>query len=225
MPLAELLPPGRNLFFDLPGHGKSADWTGVDYHADVLGILNELTDEPAHVIGHSFGATVALRMAIEQPQRVTQLTLIEPVMFAAAKDARALSAHRAAFSPFVAAMEKGDLERASELFVSMWGTGPSWSELSKPRRDKIISQIHLIPAAASVIEDDEPKLVDRLANITCLVDLIEGSASQPIMSAILDGLELTIPHVHRTCVQGADHMVPITHAKDVACAITSSQQT
>ncbi|MDA9207988.1 alpha/beta hydrolase [Octadecabacter sp.] len=224
MPLADLLPPGRNVFFDLPGHGKSAPWVGDNYHSDVLGIVDELADEPAHVIGHSFGATVALRLAIEQPHRVARLTLIEPVMFAAAKDARALSVHRAAFSPFVSAMENGDLEKASELFVSMWGTGPSWPNLSKRRRDRIISQIHLIPAAASVIEDDEPKLADRLENVSCIVDLIEGSTSQPIMSAILDGLEATIPHVNRTCVQGADHMVPITHAKDVARAIANSKR-
>ena len=91
----------------------------MDYHADTLAIVDALTDGPTHLVGHSFGATVALRMAIERPQKVARLTLIEPVMFAASRDNDATKAHRAAFRPFVDAFAKGDLQVASAAFVGM----------------------------------------------------------------------------------------------------------
>jgi lipase len=78
-------------FPDRAGHGGARGGTrratgprfprpGTEH---ALGLLPE---GPVHLIGHSFGATVALRLAIEAPERVASLTLIEPVLFAAAPD-------------------------------------------------------------------------------------------------------------------------------------------
>lgn len=219
-PLAAALPPGRNIFFDLPGHGQSADWAGADYHGDTLRIAEQLLDGPAHIIGHSFGATVALRMAIEARHVVSRVTLIEPVMFAAARADDAVAAHRAAFQPFVDAYARGDLGAASAVFVDMWGAGPDWATLPQAARDRMIGQIHMIPAAAPVIEDDVPGLVGRLGDITCPVDLIEAEHSQPIMAAIMDGLQAGIPHARHHLIKGSGHMAPITHPEDVARAVS-----
>ena len=38
--------------------------------------------EPMDVVGHSFGGSIALRLALEMPELVKSLTLIEPVCFA-----------------------------------------------------------------------------------------------------------------------------------------------
>jgi pimeloyl-ACP methyl ester carboxylesterase len=71
--------------FDLPGHGRSADWDGAsDYHHLSTQIAASFLTEPVDLIGHSFGATVALRLAVEQPQKLRSLILIEPVFFAVA---------------------------------------------------------------------------------------------------------------------------------------------
>ena len=77
--------------FDLPGHGRSSDWDGVaEYQHLSTQIAASFITEPVDLIGHSFGATVALRLAVEQPQKLRSLTLIEPVFFAvAARDAPA----------------------------------------------------------------------------------------------------------------------------------------
>ena len=77
--------------FDLPGHGRSPDWDGVvEYQHLSTQIAASFVIEPVDLIGHSFGATVALRLAVEQPQKLRSLTLIEPVFFAvAARDAPA----------------------------------------------------------------------------------------------------------------------------------------
>lgn len=59
---------------------------------------------PVDVIGHSFGATVALRLALERPELVRSLVLVEPVLFAAAKAAEdprfaAFAAREGCFGP------------------------------------------------------------------------------------------------------------------------------
>jgi len=213
------LGPAHSTFFDLPGHGKSGAWVEGDHHGETCAVADGLLNGPAHLIGHSYGGTVALRMAVEAPQKVSRITLIEPVMFVAVKDAAARDAHRRAFAPFVQAMEQGDLARASEVFTAMWGTGPGWQDLPQTARERIASQIHMIPAASPVIEEDNIGLVARLGQISCPVDLIEGSDSQPVMSHILDGLAARIPQARRHVIDGAGHMVALTHPEKVAVTL------
>ena len=68
---------------DLPGHGAGADAdTARDFHDQATeAVTCSLPEEPAPIIGHSFGATVALRLAIERPGQVSALVLYEPVLF------------------------------------------------------------------------------------------------------------------------------------------------
>lgn len=216
MPLAGVLPPARDVFFDLPGHGSSADWTGDAYQTDVLRIIEDLADASVHLVGHSFGATAALRFAVEHPDRVTRLTLIEPVMFAAAQDR---GGYDTSMISFIEAWKNKDLPAATVAFLRMWGAGPPLSDMPPAMREKLVSQIHMIPAAAPAIDLDVHGIMARLPNVQCPVDLIEGNQSQPVMSSILDGLAAGMPHAVRTCIKGAGHMVPITHAADVASAL------
>ena len=75
------------LLIELPGHGLAEDYDETrDYSDQAVEIaLEEMPSTPVPLIGHSFGAAVALRIAIERPYRISSLVLIEPVMFAAVK--------------------------------------------------------------------------------------------------------------------------------------------
>lgn len=65
---------------DRPGHGRSAH-PGRPDDAEADGALvAELIGEGAHLVGHSFGACVALAAAVRRPEAVRSLTLIEPAM-------------------------------------------------------------------------------------------------------------------------------------------------
>ena len=69
--------------YDLPSHGKSSDWDGTgDLHDVATNMGRALLTEPMDLIGHSFGATVAMRLGMEHPELVRSLTMIEPVYFA-----------------------------------------------------------------------------------------------------------------------------------------------
>jgi len=58
--------------------GPSADWTVERLAQDVYGLLARLGIGPAHVVGHSLGADVALQLALDHPARVRSLLLLNP---------------------------------------------------------------------------------------------------------------------------------------------------
>lgn len=68
---------------DLLGHGRSswaAPWS-IDANVRALvGLLEEQADAPVLVVGHSFGAAVALHLAATHPDRVAALVLLDPAI-------------------------------------------------------------------------------------------------------------------------------------------------
>jgi pimeloyl-ACP methyl ester carboxylesterase len=49
--------------------------------ADCLALLRYLRVERAHVVGHSFGGSIALQLAVQAPEVVHSLVLLEPALF------------------------------------------------------------------------------------------------------------------------------------------------
>jgi pimeloyl-ACP methyl ester carboxylesterase len=70
------------VLYDMRGHGKSertpTGYTVADSVADLRALLAALDVEgPVHLVGNSYGGTVALRFALSHPESVASLTLIE----------------------------------------------------------------------------------------------------------------------------------------------------
>jgi pimeloyl-ACP methyl ester carboxylesterase len=74
--------------YDLRGHGYSdmppSGYTTADHAGDLARIMDQLGIAHASVVGHSFGADVALHFAILNPDRVDKLVLVEPAIQALA---------------------------------------------------------------------------------------------------------------------------------------------
>ncbi|MFG5384749.1 alpha/beta fold hydrolase [Yoonia sp. R2-816] len=225
LPLANAL-GCRATLFDMPGHGRSADWDGTtEYQSLVADIAASFCDGPTHLIGHSFGATAALRLAVTRPDLVNRLTLIEPVYFAAAKGAEAHQAHAIKFRPFVGAMLTGEEAKAAEIFNALWGDTP-WADLSERRQAYLTERIHLIVAGAAAIEEDADGIIsaEKLSALSIPVSLIRGADSEPVIEAIHNSLVSRIPNATDHVVAGAGHMVPLTHVEEVARIIRAADQ-
>ena len=87
---------------DRRGYGDSPDVAHSDATVDAEDLAALLAGRPAHLVGHSSGAVVALLAAADNPGAVRSLTLIEPSCYrAAANDpivASALAQHREALT-------------------------------------------------------------------------------------------------------------------------------
>ncbi len=208
----------------MPGHGRSAPWDG---HGEIqeatARIAADLCDGPTDLIGHSFGATVALRLAVMRPDLVRSLVLIEPVFFAAgfAADPGARAAFDAAMGSFATAMAAGDKLAAARAFTGVWGAGANWADLSEAQRRAMAAQMPLIEAAHPVLYDDAAGLLAGgvLQAVTVPVLLVEGSLSPAIIAAINAGLAARLPQADRAVIIGAGHMAPITHPAQVSTEI------
>lgn len=220
-PLATSL--GGGFGIDLPGHGKSPPWDEtLDYQAQCVAWAREAMPDPRPVIGHSFGATVALRLAVERPDLVTDLVLIEPVYFAAARlhDPDAYARYKADNAGVEAALATGDLHAQAEAFTTMWG-GTPWAELPGRFKDTIAAQMPLIRAQWAGIDADSGAVFapGALSRVTCPVTLIRGADTQPVVGAIHAVLAKLLPQSREDVVDGAGHMCAVTHPARVAALI------
>ncbi len=214
--------------YDLPGHGRSGAWhPGEEYQEQAMemaiGLIRDWGEDPVHVVGHSFGGTVALRLAVEHPELVASLTLYEPVFFTAGFQAfpELKAEHDAEMAGYADAFAAGDYEGAARAFMRVWGDGRSWDSLPEAQRQGFIDRIQLIDAIKGTNYGDPGAMLaqGRLRSLSCPVLLMEGAESPVYVARINDALQMQIPDAERVVLQGAAHMGPVTHAAAVAAEL------
>lgn len=217
--------------FDIPGHGRSADW---DNHADIQAVTTNMAADfptgPVDVIGHSFGGTVALRLAIEHPHLVRSLTLIEPVFFAIAfADTPGLRAqYDAVHQPQFEAVQRGDFTAATKAFNALWGDADMpWDSLPQQMRDNMVKRYGAIITASPAVDDDSGRMLasGALERITAPALLLEGAKSPEILDLVNTGLLNRLPNARRVVLPDCGHMLPLTHPAEVAAHIRAFLKT
>lgn len=212
---------GRVTLFDLPDHGRSDDLPdGLDLHDQVTQIATTLIEDGSHVVGHSFGATVALRLALQDP-RVSRLTLIEPVLFSVAEGTEAYRQHGIDYEPVKQAFDAGDMEAAARAFLQTWGMGVPWEALPDKVRRESLRAIRHVRDSEDCLHRDRIGFLDpgRLETLDIPVTLIAGAKTHPVVADIHAGLAARLPRATCVVIPGAGHMVPITHPKEVGRAM------
>ncbi len=213
---------------DMLSHGRSPDWDREgDFQNRSVAAVDHLLTDGMDLIGHSFGATIALRLALAHPDKVRSLTMIEPVFFAVAlADAPDLvSDHDQHAAGFTDALRAGDDALAARLFNRMWSTetSPRWPDLPESTRAAMTRAIHVVPACRPSLYDDNAGVLapGHLSRITCPTLLLRGSETHPVIGVVNDGLAARLPDGSSEVVPGAGHMLPISHPAETAAAWTA----
>ena len=89
--------------------------------ADAAGLLSHLGVDRAHVVGHSTGANIAMQLALDRPQVVQTLALLEPWLTAAPS----APAFFEQAGPPMEAYASGEKETAMAGFISL-ASGLEW---------------------------------------------------------------------------------------------------
>lgn len=222
-PLAERLEGLVDLSgFDFPSHGHSPDWdeTSGDLHDAITRYAAALIDSPVDLIGHSFGATVALRLAVCAPQNVRTLTLIEPVLFAAAPE----DAQNAENAKYADLRSRGDWTAMARIFLDEWGVPGAGLPSDGPRAERLETQMRMVSNSnrALMLDSGDSLRAGGMEAIKAPVMLISGENSQPIIRQIEDALAARLPDARQAMVAGAGHMLPLTHPDQLASLVATN---
>ncbi|HEU0036129.1 MAG TPA: alpha/beta hydrolase [Kofleriaceae bacterium] len=215
-----LAPQHRVVAPDLIGYGSSRWPVGQPFHfRDDLAHLAQLLDEPAHVVGHSYGGFLALQLALAHPAHVRSLAVYEPVAFGildedSDADARAQLAQLPTYTPDAHGVDEAWLA----AFVTWWNGPGAWDALAEPTRQAFrdvgwkVSQ-----EVASLVTDRTDRA--GYAQITVPTLVLGGGRSPLAERRVLDKLARTLPAATLRVFPELGHMAPITHAAIVNAAI------
>lgn len=218
--LSEALAPGfRVLAPDLLGYGASSPWPdGAPFAlGQDLALLERLLDEagaPVHLVGHSYGGLLALKLALARPGAVRSLALYEPVAFGVlAPEERGELLSLPAYDG-----AKGVDEAWLEQFIDGWNGTGAWRALNAETQEAFrrvgwkVSQ-----EVAGIMADPTSRAACAALAVPTL--LLGGEQSPAFEQRVLTALAGALPRARLQLLPGVGHMGPITHAARVNEAI------
>lgn len=218
----------RVLAPDLYGYGGTDHWDGqrplcLADEAALVGHLIAKSPGRVHLVGHSYGGAVALRIALEQSQRLATLTLIEPVAFhllsnAGLVEEDLLDVVREVADAISLAAASGNYWGGMEGFVDFWNGPGAWSRTQDVTRARLCRHVPKIATDfSSTINEETPLEAYRRIDVPTLI--LSGLEGPLVTYPIAEMLAQTLPRGHLAIVGGAGHMLPLTHSEIVNGAI------
>jgi pimeloyl-ACP methyl ester carboxylesterase len=166
---------------------------------------------------------VALRFALEHPQRLRSLTLVEPSCF------HLLGAHgiaelalldeiRAVAGQVNRGVLSGDYRGGMRTFIDYWSGAGTWDAMTEARQARFAELgLHVAHHFGGLLEEDTPLEAYERVRVPTLI--LCGTRSPAPSRALTRLLADTLPRARHRTIQGAGHMGPITHPADVNAPI------
>lgn len=222
-----LAPRYRMLAPDAWGAGDSPAWREgrprrLDDEVDLIEPVLERAGPGAVLVGHSYGASVALRAALRWPGRVRALALYEPTLFSLL-DQESAAPNEADGIRLVAAAaaqdaERGDLDAAARGFIDYWTGAGSWDRTPPARRAPIARSMADVRHWAHALFTDDATLA-RFAALRIPVLYMTGSDTPPPARGVARLLVSALPDVTTRVFAGLGHMGPLADPGAVNGAI------
>jgi len=225
--MESLAPRFRVLAADSYGAGKSPGWPTDrpvrlgDEVALLEPVFARAGGGPA-IVGHSYGAAVALIAAVTQPGRFRALALYEPTLFALVdaespppNDADGI---RDAVAGAVAALGADDPAGAARCFIDFWMGKGAWDQTPEPRKGPIATSVTNVRGWAHALFG-EPTPLSAFAELDVPVLYMIGARSPASSRAVARLLTRVLPRVEVVEFEGLGHMGPVTHPEVVNEAI------
>jgi pimeloyl-ACP methyl ester carboxylesterase len=214
-----------------------ADYSMREHVDDLAALLGSIDASPVHLIGHSYGAFVALLLALRAPGSVRTLVLAEPpvITLFVSNEPRAaeilrllvtrprsalaiMSFGATGLRPATVAARRGDMEEAMRTFGRAVLGAETYDGLSPARRE----QSNANAIRAEFLGSGFPSLDDdELGQMRAPTLLIGGQRSRPLFHRLLDRLEELLPRCERIEIPAASHNIHEDNAPAYTEAVRS----
>jgi pimeloyl-ACP methyl ester carboxylesterase len=210
------------------GCESTGPWTGdhaftlADEAQRTIAIIDR-NEGNVHLVGHSYGAGVALHAAVERPDRIASLTLYEPLAFhllrtMGERGAAALSEILAIAARTAKAVTSGNYRAAAISFVEYWSGRGAWVALRPSVQAALTRWMPKAPLDfRALISERAP--ASAYARFPFPVLIMRGERAPAPSRLVADVLASVIPAARLGVIAGAGHMGPLTHAPEVNAAI------
>ncbi len=248
LPLLILLPPGaagasiwrpiaalvrdrfRTAAVNPSGYGETAAFAGPapmtirdEAEAAAAAIRAELANGaggPAHIVGHSYGGTISLVLALEWPELVGRLTLLEPApypLLRAAGETVFADEISGRNRDFIDTVRGGGLnDAAMEAYLDYFNGRPGyWRGLDGDTRNRMLALPERLADNLDAVERLKMRPAD-LAAIAAPVAVIRGAATDPLHARLSELVAGAIPGATLADLPGAGHMMTLTHGPEIA---------
>ena len=224
--LAQILGPAFNVTApDLIGCGEGPSWHGAgafrltDEARRIISIIDRSRDR-VHLVGHSYGGGVALRVAMERPHRVASLTLYEPTSFHVLRamgpgGRHALHEIRTIASGISDLVLDQRYHDAAHIFVDYWngvGTFVTLSGESQADVARFMPQAGLHFRALC----EENISLTAFRRLRLPIRIFCGSVSPQPAQLAAYGLARAMNPGALRIIEGVGHMGPVTAAGQIA---------
>jgi pimeloyl-ACP methyl ester carboxylesterase len=190
--------------------------------ADAAALLRHLGIAKAHVAGHSYGGLTALRLALDTPEVVHSLVLLEPPMLATPLGA---AFFEGPLGPVIAAYQGGDKEKAADLFRDAVG-GPNAARALAERLGPG-ARAQATRDADTLFGTEFPDMQKGLfteldaAGIGVPVLSVIGEASDPLFQGSHTMLMKWLANADALVIPGAAHFLQVEEPRAVAEGIAA----
>jgi pimeloyl-ACP methyl ester carboxylesterase len=192
-----------------------------EHAADAAALLEHLGVRRAHIVGHSTGASIGAQLALDHPEKVHTLTLLEPTLLSLPLGGAFLKAA----APVFEAYASGDHPGAFATFVTA-ASGLDWEAcraLLEERIPGVVAQS--IKDADTFFGVELPALTEwtfgpeQAAAVRKPVLSVLGAETQPLWVEIAEFLHSSLPRVEECTIDGVGHLLQIQRPEPVARAM------
>ncbi len=205
----------RTIRYDLRGFGKSPMPEGGQYsnRDDLFGLLNHLGVEKAALIGCSMGGAAAVDFALEHPAMVTALVLVGAGVGGYIPTDSASFAY---WGELVAAIQKGDLDRAREMEAALWidGLGRDAAQIDPAYRARAreLHRDNFKPERLLHPEQPlKPPAIERLGEISVPALVLIGDRDAPDVLKLANRLASDVKGARLEMIRDAAHLPNLEH--------------
>ncbi|MEZ5649919.1 MAG: alpha/beta hydrolase [Burkholderiaceae bacterium] len=212
---------------DIAGMGRSPPWPeghGLSVDDDVIHWA-PIVDEAGpvfHLVGHSYGGALAIKLALAMPARIRSLVLYEPTLFRllVAEQpppvvAEEIIRHRADIAGLI---EQGAFALAAERFITYWAGDHAWNMMSDAARQASLDWAPRLKLEWDKLFEDRITPTD-LGAIVCPTLVLKGAQSHRSTHALADLIGRRIPAANTVLIDDVGHMGPLQASATVNAII------